>query len=105
VPVDAFSDFGTSRMAQFNQVVPASAVVDTGDRQVVWRQGEGECSPQAAEVEVAARAGAYWAIAKGLAEGDRVVIHGAFLLKADERLASGAPAMGAAARSGAREND
>lgn len=86
-------------------VVPASAVVDTGDRQVVWRQGEKECSPQAVEVEVAARAGAYWAIAKGLAEGDRVVVHGAFLLSADERLASGAPAMGAAARSGAREND
>jgi hypothetical protein len=66
-------------------VVPATAVVDTGLRQVVWREDEaGVVEP--AEVKLAARVGAFVAVASGLEEGDRVVAQGAFLLSADQRL-------------------
>jgi Cu(I)/Ag(I) efflux system membrane fusion protein len=73
-------------------VVPSSAVVDSGLRQIVWREDEaGILEP--AEVKVASRAGALCAIASGLEEGDRIVVEGAFLLSADQRLrpARGAP--------------
>jgi Cu(I)/Ag(I) efflux system membrane fusion protein len=66
-------------------VVPATAVVDTGLRQVVWREDEaGILEP--AEVKLTARVGAFVAVASGLEEGDRVVAQGAFLLSADQRL-------------------
>jgi len=65
--------------------VPEGAVLDTGLHRVVWR----EIAPERfapVEVTVAARAGGFCAIASGLAEGDRVVASGAFLLAAEARL-------------------
>jgi len=66
-------------------VVPATAVVDTGLRQLVWRQDD-EGLLEAAEVRVAARSSEHVLVASGLEEGDRVVAQGAFLLSADLRL-------------------
>jgi Cu(I)/Ag(I) efflux system membrane fusion protein len=66
-------------------VVPATAVVDTGLRQIVWREDE-EGVLEPVEVTVAARAGPACAISSGLEEGERVVVQGAFLLSADQRL-------------------
>lgn len=71
-------------------VVPASAVVDSGLRQVVWRE-DAEQGLEPVEVKVAARAGEVYAIASGLKEGDRIVARGAFLLSADQRLRSVPP--------------
>jgi Cu(I)/Ag(I) efflux system membrane fusion protein len=66
-------------------LVPASAVVDTGLTQTVWREDEaGVLEP--VEVKVGARVGPLCVIASGLREGERVVAQGAFLLSADQRL-------------------
>lgn len=82
-------------------VVPDTAVVDTGLRQVVWREDE-DGTLEAVEVMVSARAGGLVAIGSGLDDGDRVVTDGAFLLSADLRLRSGGkPQMGVADRAGA----
>jgi Cu(I)/Ag(I) efflux system membrane fusion protein len=76
-------------------LVPASAVVETGLRQVVWREG-GDGVLEAAEVTVSARVGQVYAVGSGLQEGDRVVAQGAFLLSADQRLRPSASASASA---------
>ncbi len=65
--------------------VPASAVVDTGVRKIVFLD-KGHDTFDAVEVEIGPRAGEYYPILKGLAAGDRVVSAGAFLLDAEARL-------------------
>jgi Cu(I)/Ag(I) efflux system membrane fusion protein len=79
--------------------VPASAVIDTGLRKVVFLD-RGQGTYDAVEIEVGARAGEYHPVTKGLAAGDRVVTQGAFLLDAETRLnpAAGAAYFGAAAK-------
>jgi Cu(I)/Ag(I) efflux system membrane fusion protein len=65
--------------------VPASAIVDAGERRLVWRErGEGAYEPVA--VVLGSRAGDLYAVVSGLAEGDRVVTQGAFLVDAEARL-------------------
>jgi Cu(I)/Ag(I) efflux system membrane fusion protein len=72
--------------------VPADAVIDTGTRQVVYR----EVSPglyEAAVVRLGPRAeGDLYPVVAGLREGDRVVARGAFLVDAEARLSPGAGA-------------
>ncbi|HLY11190.1 MAG TPA: hypothetical protein VKW04_17955, partial [Planctomycetota bacterium] len=65
--------------------VPFSAVIDTGERKVVFVD-KGHGSFDAMLVEVGLRAGEYYPVLKGLAAGDRVVTAGAFLLDAETRL-------------------
>jgi hypothetical protein len=65
--------------------VPFSAVIDTGSRKVVFLERT-HGTFDAVEVEVGPRAGEYYPVIKGLAAGDRVVTHGAFLLDAETRL-------------------
>jgi len=70
-------------------VVPVDAVVDTGDRRLVFV----ESSPgtfDAVEVITGPRAGEVVPIVSGLTAGQRVVARGAFLLDAEVRLAPGA---------------
>jgi len=65
--------------------VPEAAVVDTGTRKVVYR----ESSPgvfDAVEVVLGPRAGGWYAVISGLANGDRVAAAGAFLIDAETRL-------------------
>jgi hypothetical protein len=79
--------------------VPFSAVIDTGERKVVFvDQGHGMFD--ATLVDLGLRAGEYYPVLKGLAAGDRVVAAGAFLLDAETRLnpAAGVLYFGASAR-------
>lgn len=65
--------------------VPESAVIDTGTRKVVYK----EVAPgtfDGVEVKLGPRAGGYYPLLEGLAEGDRLVLNGAFLIDAETRL-------------------
>jgi Cu(I)/Ag(I) efflux system membrane fusion protein len=61
-------------------VIPATAPLITGKRAVVYVQVEGEAQPtfEGREVVLGARAGDYYVVESGLAEGERVVVEGAF---------------------------
>ena len=65
--------------------VPQSAVVDTGDRKVVFVE-EMPGMFDGIEVELGPRCGDYYPVIKGLEPGRRVAIAGAFLLDAETRL-------------------
>ena len=67
--------------------VPASAVVYTGPRRLVFLDlGEGRLRPQ--EVQVGAKNGAYYEVLGGLSPGDLVVTSGHFLVAAESRIKS-----------------
>lgn len=60
-------------------VVPASAVLDSGIRKLVYvDHGNGQFMPM--EVKTGARAGDFFPVLEGLKEGDRVAVRGNFLL-------------------------
>ncbi len=65
--------------------IPISAVIDTGDRQVVYVD-RGEGVYEAVEVAIGPRADQFYPVLSGLALGDRVVDRGAFLLDAEAHL-------------------
>ncbi|MDA1051260.1 MAG: efflux RND transporter periplasmic adaptor subunit [Planctomycetota bacterium] len=65
--------------------VPESAVIDTGDQQVVYI----ERTPglfEGVAVTLGPRAGGYYSVMEGLLAGDRVAAAGAFLVDAETRL-------------------
>lgn len=65
--------------------VPASAVIDSGSRQVVLvERGEGRFEPRA--VKIGRKGDGYDEIIEGIAEGDRVVVNGNFLIDAESNL-------------------
>jgi Cu(I)/Ag(I) efflux system membrane fusion protein len=65
--------------------VPTSAVIDSGARQVVLvDRGEGRFEPRA--VKVGRRGDGFAEILDGVAEGDRVVVNGNFLIDAESNL-------------------
>ena len=61
-------------------VIPATAALLTGERAVVYVQVEGAERPtyEGREVVLGPRAGDYYVVVSGLAQGDRVVTEGAF---------------------------
>ncbi len=68
-------------------LVPDSAVMDTGERQVVFvEKGGGMFEPR--EVKVGVRSGGKAQVLAGLAEGEQVVIRANFLLDSESRLRS-----------------
>ena len=72
-------------------VVPVDAVLDTGERRLVYL----EVAPgvyDAVEVEVGRRIGEVYPLVRGLRAGQRVVVGGAFLLDAEARLSPAASA-------------
>lgn len=74
--------------------VPAEAVIYTGPRRLVFVDlGEGRLRPQ--EIEVGARAGQWFEVRTGLAEGDVAVVSGNFLVAAESRIRSAAEFWGA----------
>lgn len=82
-PVDKFG----TRLAEIEKIlaVPAGAVVDTGTRQIVYR----ESAPgvfDMVEVKLGARAGEFFPVLSGISAGDRVATAGAFLVDAENRL-------------------
>src|SRR4029077_7714814 len=69
--------------------VPESAVLPTGERNVVFVDlGDGRLQPR--DVQLGARAGEWIEVRAGLAEGERVVTSGNFLLAAESKLRSAA---------------
>jgi Cu(I)/Ag(I) efflux system membrane fusion protein len=84
-------ELGTSLSA------PADAVIDTGERRVVFvRAGIGRFEPR--EVKIGARAGDRVQVLEGLSEGEEVVVRGQFLLDSESRLraaGTGQPGHGA----------
>lgn len=65
--------------------VPDSAVIDTGDRQVVIvDKGEGSFEPR--DVKIGMRGEGMAEIMEGIAEGDRVVVSANFLIDAESNL-------------------
>ncbi|PYQ23214.1 MAG: hypothetical protein DMF79_04335 [Acidobacteria bacterium] len=66
-------------------VVPASAVINAGDRQIVFVDRErGRLEPR--EVQLGAKVGDRFQVLAGLAEGDRVVTSANFLLDSESSL-------------------
>lgn len=74
--------------------IPASAVLDTGRRQIAYRQTkdnnfelvELQVGPLATGNDEAGRAASYYPVLKGLNEGDRVVVRGGFLLDSQTQI-------------------
>lgn len=65
--------------------IPGDAVIDTGERRVVFVQiGDGRYQPRA--VTLGRRAEGRWEVLEGLADGERVVVSAQFLLDSESRL-------------------
>ena len=65
--------------------VPVSAVIPTGQRNVVFLgKGEGKLEPRF--VELGSKFGEYYAVRKGLDEGDKVVSSANFLIDAESKI-------------------
>lgn len=73
------------RLTEEPLAVPFEAVIDTGERTVVFID-RGKGTYEAVEVVLGPRAGEYFPVLKGLVPGDRVVASGAFLLDAEARV-------------------
>ena len=85
-------EFGIAGAKQL--VVPAEAVLDTGDRQTVFVDlGDGYLEPR--QVVVGERFGDRVAITRGLTAGERVVSSGTFLIDSESQLKAAAGGMGA----------
>jgi membrane fusion protein, copper/silver efflux system len=65
--------------------VPESAVINTGTRQVVYRE-RAPGSFEMIEVKLSQRAGEFYPVVEGVKVGDRVATAGAFLVDAENRL-------------------
>ena len=77
-------------------VVPADAVLDSGDRQTVFVDlGDGYLEPR--QVVAGERSGNRTVITSGLHQGERVVSSGTFLIDSESQLSSAAAGMGAPA--------
>ena len=85
-------EFGVVSVTQL--VVPADAVLDTGERQTVFVDlGDGYLEPR--QVVVGSRFGDRVAITRGLSAGERVVSSGTFLVDSESQLKAAASGMGA----------
>ncbi|SFV34908.1 efflux RND transporter periplasmic adaptor subunit [Hyphomicrobium facile] len=68
-------------------IVPSSAVIDSGNRQVVLRDlGEGRYEPR--DVKVGHRGDGVVELTSGVSEGDHVVVNGNFLIDSESNLQS-----------------
>lgn len=66
-------------------VVPETAVIDTGNKKVVYLERENGIF-DAVEATLGSRSGGYYPVISGLKKGDRVVAAGTFLIDAESRL-------------------
>jgi Cu(I)/Ag(I) efflux system membrane fusion protein len=74
-------------------VVPESAVINAGDRQIVFLDAEGG-RLQPREVQLGAKVADGFQVLRGIAEGDRVVVSANFLLDSESSLKAALSAMG-----------
>lgn len=79
----------TADMQDEKLMVPASTVLWTGPRSLVYVQDQSAETPrfEVKEVELGVRAGDYYVIEEGLEEGQEVVFNGAFRLDSEMQLA------------------
>jgi len=88
--------FESPEAAVARLAIPASAVIDSGTRQVVLlEQGTGRFAPR--EVQLGVRGESFVEVKAGLEEGDRVVESGNFLIDAESNLRGALAGLGAAA--------
>ncbi len=77
-------------------VVPESAVIDTGDRKIVFLDhGDGRLEPR--EVTLGVEQGDSYPVSSGLADGDRVVTAANFLVDSESSLKAAIASLGAPA--------
>lgn len=85
----------TEKLPSVNPLaIPASAVLDTGRRQIAYRQAkddnfelvELQVGPLAAGIDETGRTVSYYPVLNGLNEGDRVVVRGGFLLDSQTQI-------------------
>jgi Cu(I)/Ag(I) efflux system membrane fusion protein len=82
---DMFVDVEFQAKAPAGLSVPAEAVLDSGMRKIVYVEtGDGVFEPR--PVEIASTYGDRVALAKGVAESDRIVVAGNFLLDSESRM-------------------
>ncbi len=87
VEAEIVTEGGTAAVA-----VPNSAVIDTGDRQLVFiEKGEGRYEPK--DVKLGVRGDDFTEIKEGVQKGDRVVVTANFLLDAESNLNAALSAM------------
>jgi RND family efflux transporter MFP subunit len=86
---DMFGDAEISTGGARKLVVPETAVLNSGDRQVVFvDRGEGKFEPH--NVTIGAQSGGRIEIVSGLKEGDRIVTSGNFLIDSESQLKAAA---------------
>jgi len=86
---DMFGDAEISTGGARKLVVPETAVLNSGDRQVVFvDRGEGRFEPHT--VTIGAQSGGVIEIISGLKEGDRIVTSGNFLIDSESQLKAAA---------------
>ncbi|MCX6630480.1 MAG: efflux RND transporter periplasmic adaptor subunit [Candidatus Solibacter sp.] len=84
---DMFVDVEFEAKTPSGLLLPAEAVLDSGLRKIVYVEtSDGVFEPR--EVEIAGTFGDQVAIAKGITDGDRVVVSGNFLLDSESRMRS-----------------
>ena len=85
---DMYADVALRSEAREALMVPATAVLYTGPRRLVFVDlGEGRYEQR--EVQLGAKSGDHYEVLSGLQEGERVVASGNFLVDAEARLRSG----------------
>ncbi|MEW6545264.1 MAG: FixH family protein [Nitrospirota bacterium] len=81
--------------------IPEQALLDSGTRQLVFVvRGDGLFEPR--QVKLGPKIGAYYEVLDGLAEGDRVVTSGNFLIDSESKLMAATNMMGALGMGGIR---
>jgi membrane fusion protein, copper/silver efflux system len=87
---DMFVDVEFRTPAPTGISVPAQAILDSGMQKIVYVQtGDGLFEPRT--VELGSTFGSRVSVRRGLAEGDRVVTSGNFLIDSESRMKPGAP--------------
>lgn len=86
--VNAFLPFQSEESEVASLMIPATAVLWTGERSVVYVQDEESAVPsfRYTEVVLGTKEGNQYPVLSGLTEGDRVVVQGAFTLDAAAQL-------------------
>ncbi len=91
---DMYADVEILVPSEESLAIPQEAVLDSGTRQIVFvQEGEGRFRPR--EVTLGSRAGGYYRVLDGLAEGERVVSSPNFLIDSESRFQAAIEALGA----------
>jgi Cu(I)/Ag(I) efflux system membrane fusion protein len=99
---DMFADVVLHVQEGSGLVVPDSAVIDTGDRRLVFLdRADGTIEPR--DVEVGAKLPDGYQVLRGLAKGDRVVTSANFLLDSESSLKAALAALTSPAKPPAHE--